>query len=234
MEAQHFISTAYGLIKLHKPDNKLRPIITGYNSMVDNAHIFLKKIIQPMAKECTFLVDDPKIFKERFLQDCPKFDEKIHEIVSFDAKSLYTSINTTRVISEILKTIYKNPSLYFTDKDENNKLLPFPTRSNLRKFMHEVLLNYNKFECQLGIFKQISGLAMGSKLSPILSNIFVNLLEQSVIPKFQKTKQIVHWSRYADDIICICEKNSIDQIFEKLNNFDHRLKFTIEKIIFRL
>ena len=96
--------------------------------------------------------------------------------------------------------------------------------------MHDVLLNYNKFECQLGIFKQISGLAMGSKLSPILSNIFVNLLEQSVIPKFQKTKQIIHWSRYADDIICICKKNSIDQIFEKLNNFDHRLKFTIEKM----
>ena len=45
LKAQHSISTAYGLIKLHKPDNKLRPIITGYNSMVDNAHIFLKKLI---------------------------------------------------------------------------------------------------------------------------------------------------------------------------------------------
>ena len=230
LEGLHSISSAYGLIKLHKPDNKLRPIITGYSSMVDNAHKWIQKLILPIAKECRFLVDSPKMFKERFLKDCDKFDEKIHQIISFDAKSLYTSVNTDRVISEILKIIYKKPALYFKDKDENGRTLPIPERSNLRKFMHNVLLNHNTFECQLGIFKQRSGLSMGSSLSPSLSNIFVDILEKSVIPKFLKTKEIIHWSRFADDIMCICKKNSVEKIFQKLNSFDHRLKFTIEKM----
>ena len=114
------------------------------------------------------------MFKERILADSEKFDEQIHEVLSFDAKRLFTSVNTTRVISEILKIIYKNPGLYFQEKDVDGRLLPFPERSNLRKFLHNVLQNFNVFECQLGIFRQRSGLSMRSCLSPCLSNIFVN------------------------------------------------------------
>ena len=53
------------------------------------------------------------------MKDIDKFDNNLHEIVTFDATSLYTSINTNRVISEILKIIYKNPGEFFKDKDEN-------------------------------------------------------------------------------------------------------------------
>ena len=38
LEAQHSISSAYGLIKVHKTEKNLRPIITGYYFMVYNAH----------------------------------------------------------------------------------------------------------------------------------------------------------------------------------------------------
>lgn len=72
---------------------------------------------------------------------------------------------------------------------------------------------------------------MGSCLSPCLSNIFVNLLEKSVVPKFLNTKLIVHWSRFADDIMCICRKDSVDEIFQKINNFYYRLKFTKERML---
>ena len=103
-----------------------------------------------------------------------------------------------------MKIIYKNPTDYFKDKDEDGRPLPHPERANFRKFMHNVLLNFNTFECQLGIFKQRSGLAMGSSLSPSLSNIFLDLVEKSIIPKFLKSKKVLSWVRY-DDIICICE-----------------------------
>ena len=198
--------------------------------MVDNAHEFLKKLIEPIAKKCSFLIDGPHMFKEKFLPKCKNFDSDKYEILSFDATKLYTSVNTNRVISEILKIIYKNPTVYFKDKDEDGRPLPHPERANFRKFMHNVLLNFNTFESQLGIFKQRSGLAMGSSLSPSLSNIFLDLVEKSIIPKFLKSKKVLSWVRYADDIICICEKNSVDEIFNKLNTFDHRLKFTIQRM----
>ena len=139
LEPNHSISSAYETIKLHKEKKDLRPIITGYNSMVDNAHEFIKNLLEPISKNCDFSTDGPKQVKERLLKDCKNFNSSVHEIVSFDASKLYTSVNTTRVISEILKIIYKNPSDFFKEKDENDRLLPFPKRANLRKFMHSVL-----------------------------------------------------------------------------------------------
>ena len=121
LEANHSISSAFGLIKLHKPEKDLRPIITGYNSMVDNAHEFLKKLIEPIAKKCSFLINCPHMFQEKFQPKCKNFDSDKYEILSFDATKLYTSVNTNRVISEIFKIIYKNPTDYFKDKDENGR-----------------------------------------------------------------------------------------------------------------
>jgi hypothetical protein len=60
--------------------------------------------------------------------------------------------------------------------------------------------------------------------------VFVNLLEKSVLSNFLKSKHILHWSRFADDVICIFKKDSVNKIFEKINNFDHHLKFTIERM----
>ena len=112
------------------------------------------KLIAPIAAKCTYLVDGPKTFKERFLPDCKKIDIRKHEIITLDAKSLYTSINTNRVISEILKIINQNQAACFKDKDENSRPLPFPERANFRTFLHSVLTKCNTFECQLGISKQ--------------------------------------------------------------------------------
>ena len=82
------------------------------------------------------------MFKDKFLPNCKNLDHNRYEILSFDATKLFTSVNTTMVISEILKIIYKNPAEYFEDKDEDGRPLP----------------NYNTFECQLGIFKATLGL----------------------------------------------------------------------------
>ena len=82
--------------------------------------------------ECTYLVDSPKQFKERLLADIPNFNPDIHTIVSFDAVSLYTNVNTNRVVSNVLDSIYKSPDLYFREKDDEGQLLPYPCRSNFR------------------------------------------------------------------------------------------------------
>ena len=135
-----------------------------------------------------------------------------------------------RTISHILEIIYKTPESFFKEKDENNNLLPFPERTDLRKFMYDVILNYNVFHTQIGTYKQRSGLAMGSPLSSSMSDIFLSLMETTLIQKFIKNKEIIHWSRYVDDVIVICDKNSINNILEKINGYDHRLEFTIERM----
>ena len=87
------------------------------------------------------------------------------------------------------------------------------------------------FKTQIGVFKQIDGLPMGGCLSPIIANIFVNMLEDTVVKKFVKQGKIKFWKRYADDIISIAKKDSTDQIFNKLNSWDPSLNFTIVKMV---
>ena len=113
------------------------------------------------------------------MPDSKKFNRQT--IISIDATKLFTSINVNRTISHILKIIYKNPANFFNEKDEFNNLLPFPERSDLRSFLHGVLLNYNIFRTQIGVFKQRSGLSMGSPLSSSMSDIFLNILESTLI-----------------------------------------------------
>ena len=171
-------SISYGMIKLHKEDLGLRPITTGYNAICSNAQKFLKRFVEPSLTECTYLVDSLSKAKQRLLAEISKFDPKIHTIVSFDATKLYTNVNTTRVLSHVLDTFYKSPDIYFLEKDEFGKRLPIPSRSNFRIFMQNVLKNYNIFENNLGYYRQIGGLAMGSPLSGALSNVFIHLMEK--------------------------------------------------------
>ena len=93
-------------------------------------------------------------------------------------------------------------------------------RSNFRVLIQKVLKDFNVFENQLGFFRQKSGLAMGSPLSGLLSNIFIHLMENTIVNNFLKNKKIVHWQRFADDVICICRKDSIDLILNKINSWD--------------
>ena len=71
---------------------------------------------------------------------------------------------------------------------------------------------------------------MGSPSSSSMSDIFLNLMETTLIEKFIRNKEIIHWSRYVDDILVICYKNSVKNILEKINGYDHRLNFTDENM----
>ena len=56
------LSSFYGQVKLHKTNEPLRGIATSYDSMVNNAESFLKKLFEPLAKECTFSLKNTKEF----------------------------------------------------------------------------------------------------------------------------------------------------------------------------
>ena len=87
------------------------------------------------------------------------------------------------------------------------------------------------FECLSGIYRQKDGLPMGSSLSPLLANIYVAMFEQSVVKKLQKEGKVVVWLRYADDILAVIKKRSMNTVLEKINAWDTSLNFTVEKMV---
>ena len=69
---------------------------------------------------------------------------------------------------------------------------------------------------------------MGGKLSSILSNIYLNYVEQKVISPRIKNKEIQYFRRYSDDCLIVGNKTVVEKIFHELNNFNKSLKYTIE------
>ena len=69
---------------------------------------------------------------------------------------------------------------------------------------------------------------MGSCLSPLLANLFVNVFETSVVDKLIDQGKILKWVRYVDDVFAVVMKNSENMVFRKLNDWDSNLEFTKE------
>ena len=164
-----------------------------------------------------------------------KFNPMIHEIISIDCISLYTSVNVNRVIEEVIREIYKSPNTYFKyDPEEVTNLggkPKVPLEQIFRNFLFQILLKFNYFTTVAGHYQQLNGLSMGSSLSPLLANFYVNLVEQKIIKKEIENGAIVAYCRYVDDGYCIIRKDSKNRILNTLNNFDPTfLQFTHENM----
>ena len=217
------IKRGYGLLKKHRND-KIRPIVSSINSLTQGCENFLYKILSPLEDKCKFLIKSTKNFKEIFLQKSPKFDKNKHTIVSWDANQLYTNINTKMVIEYILDLIYENPSNFFNEGcnivDGQEIDIQIPPRRIFQNFLYDVLLNFNVFSTVSGIYKQLDGLGMGSRLSSIISNLYVSLMENEIIQNYIDNEKIILYVRFADDILVILDQNIESEMFTSINSWD--------------
>jgi hypothetical protein len=67
VEPKNSFSQFYGLVKCHKSDWPIRPIITGHNHLVNGAECYLRPLLELLLKNCSYLVDSQKFFQARFL-----------------------------------------------------------------------------------------------------------------------------------------------------------------------
>jgi hypothetical protein len=124
---------------------------------------------------------------------------------------LFTSINVPRVVDYIISKMYECPKNFFGEND----LLDFPPILIFKYFMIIVLLKLGAFSTLNGYYRQIEGLAMGSKLSPALSNILLHMLELTIIESFKAQKTIIFHTRYVDDCLLMVQKRTKNAILEK-------------------
>ena len=140
----------------------VRGIVTSFNCIVYNSETFIKELLAPIVSECNFSIDSLGDFEQKFFTDKNKFMEAEHKIITVDVINMYPNVNVPRTISYILDQIHLEPRKFFKYKNFTGIFLSPPTRANLKQFLLETLSKYSIFRSPTGVFKQKSGLAMGS------------------------------------------------------------------------
>ena len=118
-------------------------------------------------------------------------------------------------------------------KLENDKTLRLRTRLTADDLMElvEFILTTTYFTCQGSIYQQKKGVAMGSPLSPVAVNMFMEWLEEEAIKTAPAECKPRMWKRYVDDILEIVDRGQIHNLTNHLNQVDptENIKFTFEE-----
>lgn len=207
----------YGLPKLHKDTIPIRPVVSFVQSPSYN-----------LAKFCNeFLKTTSKFKSKHGIINTLELVNKIKDvhippnakIVSFDVKSLFTSIPVKECLEEVEVLLYKS------------KVDPVTIIELMGAI--DVCVKQNYFQFQNKMYAQIEGLAMGSPLSPLLAEIFMAAFEDHLFKsknQFQFCKKIIYWYRYVDDVICLFDgsERQLQLFFNYLNSINKAIQFTMD------
>ena len=93
----------------------------------------------------------------------------------------------------------------------------------------ELVLTLDCFTFSGEIFKQINGVAMGTKMGPNYANLFVGYVEEQIFNQFDGPKPEL-FGRYIDDCLgaTSCTKEELERFIGFVNSFHPALKFTWE------
>lgn len=206
----------YGLPKLHKDNIPIRPVVSYINAPT-------YKLCQKLNKILPTVINLKNNYS---IKNTSQFIERVKNInlpdnaclVSFDVKNLFTSIPTDELLLKVNELINNSDNLNQTEKNELLALI-------------KTCLNQNYFMFNSKFYKQTDGLPMGSPLSPLMAEIFMNCFEEELFTSEHTLTSLVQfWSRYVDDVFCVWlgDDEQLNQFLMYLNSFNQKIQFTME------
>jgi len=95
----------------------------------------------------------------------------------------------------------------------------------------QTVVNQNYFQFQDTIYIQNEGLAVGAPTSFILSEVYLQYMQNTTIHELLKKHRIEGYFRYVDDSLVVYndDNTNIYNVLEDFNNLAPKLKFTFEE-----
>ncbi len=200
----------YGAPKIHKVGPlHIRPIVSNVDIYCDKLLIHLKAILN-LVFVGEFSVRNSYHFVERInqLQIGPN-----HRLASFDVESLFTNVP----VPETLDIVKRRLERMRQEKGSREAIEEITSLTDLGILtLLQFVLNDFYFVWHGELYKQRKGLPMGSRLSPVLANIFLEEMEQTVLASLRVQPTL--YVGFVDDVFIIydseiCDLGALLQLF---------------------
>jgi len=192
----------YGLPKIHKEGVPLRPIVNNIGAPTYQLAKHLTGLLTHLTGNSAHHVKNSFHFT-KIVESLQVQPEDL--MVSFDVVSLFTKVPVVDSLSLL--------SQHFED-------------SILALFRYVLTSTYFCYDGQF--YEQTDGVAMGSPLSPVIANFFMEDFEKKALE--QATHKPVCWYRYVDDTFAIWPhgRERLTEFLDHLNGLHNNIKFTME------
>ena len=203
----------YGLPKIHKPDNPLRPIVSSCGSVTYGVAKELAKILKPLVDKSPHHINSTQDFVEQVRHITLAPGECLS---SYDVSVLFTSVPIDPALKIIKDLLVKDPIL------QDRTVIGLDDIILLLEFC----LKNTYFSFQGQFFEQVEGAAMGSPVSPIVANLYMEYLEQKALSTAPHPPRF--WCMYVDDTFVIHKDINKQGFLQHINSVDPAIKYTVE------
>ena len=213
---QHsYLPQLYGLPKLHKPNIPLRPIVSSIGSTT-----------YQLAKELTRVLSPLRGQTDSYIKNSHHFVQKISSLslgstdimVSFDVKSLFTKVPIVECLDIIKQRLEEDDTLA-----DRTLMTPLTITNLVKRCMDSTFFGFDD-----EIYEQVEGAPMGSPLSPVIADLYMEFFEQMAIETSEFKPDL--WYRYVDDTFVLWKHGMVEirKFLNHLNSLRDSIEFTME------
>ena len=196
-------------IKTYKKDQPIRLVINNTQAPSYKATKFLnRKLKNPICLPDTYTT---KNSLELVLELNNIQINVNNRIIALDIKDLYINLPIKNILCITEFQLNKGNQDRVTTKQTMHLL--------------ETILKQNYFQYNNQFYQSNNGIAMGSPISGMLAEIYLQYLEETYVKHCLENKEITYYKRYVEDILIIFEQSTISEhtIHNFMNNVDEHL-----------
>ncbi|KFD58520.1 hypothetical protein M513_00746 [Trichuris suis] len=213
-ESSGILSFLFCLRKIHKDGVPLRPVVASMKSVTSNLCTYLARILKPLTGQMSSHTDNSTTLARQVKEINLEKDDIL---VSYDVKDLFTSLPMDYTYKIIYEALSNDISLR-----ERTKLNP----RHLTGLVQFCMEQGAYFRCKGSYFSQTKGAAMGSPLSPMLAEVFMEHLQVTAFSAGVSSHHLNLFKRYVDDIFSVIKKGTeltprTPKLFFSSTNFVH-------------
>ena len=203
----------YGLPKIHKTDNSLRPIFFSRGSVTYGVAKVLSNVPKSLVGKSPHYIQNTGNFVSRAKGLTLQWGECL---TSYDVTPLFTSVPIDLALN-IIKDLFEKDG-----KLNDRTVLSVLNIVELLGFcLHNTYFSFqNKF------YEQVEEVAMSSPVSPIVANLYMEYFERKALVSAINLPQV--WYRFVDDTWVFQQQAHKQAFLDYINSIDPAIKFTVE------